>query len=195
MKLNSAGASTLSAEEQRNLYSYIGSTDPLFSGGFVNTFNIKCFEVVVNFIFNLKMYSRVAPSYSPTNFDRGMNTNRDILNRWSPTNTNTNFPVLMTDSKRKAEYTQYSEYPLYQMLDTWVKRSDHVRLQSLRFGYKIPESVLRTLNIASATVALEGRNLFVFGANYDNFMDPETMSNQFAQPIPKSFTFSLNVNF
>ena len=195
LKLNSAGASTLSAEEQRNLYSYIGSTDPLFSGGFVNTFNIKRFEVVVNFIFNLKMYSRVAPSYSPTNFDRGMNTNRDILNRWSPTNTNTNFPVLMTDSKRKAEYTQYSEYPLYQMLDTWVKRSDHVRLQSLRFGYKIPESVLRTLNIASATVALEGRNLFVFGANYDNFMDPETMSNQFAQPIPKSFTFSLNVNF
>lgn len=33
LKLNSAGASTLSAEEQRNLYSYIGSTDPLFSGG------------------------------------------------------------------------------------------------------------------------------------------------------------------
>lgn len=66
LKLNSAGASTLSAEEQRNLYSYIGSSDPLFSGGFVNTFNIKRFEVVVNFIFNLKMYSRVAPSYTLT---------------------------------------------------------------------------------------------------------------------------------
>ena len=63
MKLNSAGASTLSAEEQRNLYSYIGSSDPLFSGGFVNTFNIKRFEVVVNFIFNLKLYSRVGNEY------------------------------------------------------------------------------------------------------------------------------------
>lgn len=195
LKLNNAGASTLSAEEQRNLYSYIGSMDPLFSGGFVNTFNIKRFEVVVNFIFNLKMYARVSPSYSPASFDRGMNTNRDILDRWTPTNTNGTFPVLMTDQKRKAEYVQYSEYPLYQMMDTWVKRADHVRLQNLRVGYKLPETILRPLNIASATVAIEGRNLFVFGADYNNFMDPETMSNQFAQPIPKSFTFNLSVNF
>ena len=54
---------------------------------------------------------------------------------------------------------------------------------------------MHILGIRSATVALEGRNLFVFGANYKNFLDPETMSNQFAQPIPKSFTFSLNMNF
>lgn len=195
LKLNNAGASTLSAEEQRNLYSYIGSTDPLFSGGFVNTFNIKRFEVVVNFIFNLKMYSRVSPSYSLARYDRGMNTNRDILNRWTPTNTNTNLPALLSDKKRQAEYSHYDLFPTYQMMDTWVKRSDHVRLQNLRVGYKLPETLLHTLGISSATVALEGRNLFVFGANYKNFLDPETMSNEFAQPIPKSFTFSLNVNF
>ena len=195
LKLNSAGASTLSAEEQRNLYSYIGSSDPLFSGGFVNTFNIKRFEVVVNFIFNLKMYSRVSPSYSLTQFDRGMNTNRDILNRWTPTNTNTNLPALLSDTKRKAEYSNYDLFTTYQMMDTWVKRSDHVRLQNIRVGYKLPETFIHTLGIRSATVALEGRNLFVFGANYKNFLDPETMSNQFAQPIPKSFTFSLNMNF
>lgn len=195
LKLNSAGASTLSAEEQRNLYSYIGSSDPLFSGGFVNTFNIKRFEVVVNFIFNLKMYSRVAPSYTLTSFDRGMNTNRDILNRWTPTNTNTDFPALLSDTKRTAEYSHYDIFSTYQMMDTWVKRSDHVRLQNIRVGYKLPETLMHTLGIRSATVALEGRNLFVFGANYKNFLDPETMSNQFAQPIPKSFTFSLNMNF
>ena len=75
------------------------------------------------------------------------------------------------------------------MMDTWVKRSDHVRLQNIRVGYKLPETLMHTLGIRSATVALEGRNLFVFGANYKNFLDPETMSNQFAQPIPKSFTY------
>ncbi len=195
LKLNSAGASTLSAAEQRDLYSYIGSTDPLFSGGFSNTFNIKRFEIGVNFIFNFKMYTRVTPSYSPTNFDRGMNTNRDILDRWTPGNTNTVFPVLMDDSKRRAEYIQYSEFPLYSMMDTWVKRADHVRLQNLRVGYKIPELWTNRLGIANATVAIEGRNLFVFGADYKNYLDPETMGNQFAQPIPRSFTFNLNVNF
>lgn len=195
LKLNSAGASTLSAAEQRDLYSYIGSSDPLFSGGLSNTFNIKRFEIGINFIFNLKMYTRVTPSYSPTNFDRGMNANRDILNRWTPENTNTIFPVLMDDSKRRAEYVQYSEFPLYSMMDTWVKRADHVRLQNVRVGYKIPELWTRTLGIANATVAIEGRNLFVFGADYTNYLDPETMGNQFAQPIPRSFTFNLNVNF
>ena len=45
------------------------------------------------------------------------------------------------------------------------------------------------------TVALEARNLWVFGSSYRNFLDPETMGNPFAQPIPKSYTFSLNVKF
>ncbi len=195
LKLNSAGGSTLTAAEQRDLYEYIGSVDPLYTGGLTNTFTYRGFELSFNFIFNLKMYSRTTPSYSPTNFDRGMNTNRDILNRWSPTNTGSQFPVLMTDSKRKSEYIRYSEFGLYGEMDTWVKRADHVRLQNLRFAYNLPKSVIEKLKMQNVTVALEARNLFVFGANYDNYLDPETMSNQFAQPIPKTFTFSLNLNF
>ena len=195
LKLNSAGASTLTAAEQRDLYSYIGSTDPLFSGGFTNTFTFKNWELSANFVFNLKMYARVTPSYSPTNFDRGMNTNRDILNRWSPENKNTIFPALMTSSDRPAEYIQYSEFGLYNMLDTWVSRCDHVRLQNLRLAYRLPKKALSKLKVENITVAGEARNLFVFGANYKNFLDPETMGNPFAQPIPRQFSFNLNVTF
>lgn len=193
-KLNSAGASTLTAEEQRNLYSYIGSTDPVFTGGLMNTFTIKRFEIGINFIFNLKMFVATTPSYSPTDYDRGMNSNQDILNRWSTTNTNAIFPVLMTSDKRSAEYIQYSEYGLYSKLDTWVKRADHVRLQNVRLAYNLPESITKKLLMQSLTVAFEARNLLVFGS-YDNYLDPETMSNQFAQPIPRSFSFSLNATF
>jgi hypothetical protein len=35
----------------------------------------------------------------------------------------------------------------------------------------------------------------VFGSNYDNYLDPETMGNQMAQPIQKSITFNLNIDF
>lgn len=195
LKLNAAGASTLSAAEQRDLYSYIGSSDPLFTGGLTNTFSYKRFELGINFIFNLKMYVQTTPSYSPTNFDRGMNTNADILNRWTPTNTNTIFPVLMTSDKRQAEYIRYSEYGLYSQLDTWVKRADHIRLQNVRFAYKIPEWIVKKASMEAVTVAVEARNLLVFGSNYKNYLDPETMGNQFAQPIPKTFSFSLNVTF
>ena len=195
LKLNSAGASTLTAEEQRDLYSYIGSTDPLFSGGLMNTFTYKNWELSLNFIFNLKSFVRCTPSYSPANYDRGMNSNRDILDRWTPTNTNTSFPVLMNSTDRPAEYIQYAEYSLYSSLDTWVKRNDHVRLQNVRLAYTLPSEITKKASIERVTVGLEARNLLVFGADYTNYLDPETMGNEFAQPIPRSFSFNLNVTF
>lgn len=196
LKLNSAGASTLTPEEQRNLYKYIGSGDPLITGGFINNFTYRDFDLSVNFAFNLLMHTRIQPSYSMTWFDRGMNVNRDILDRWTPSNTGSSLPALMPESTpRKAEYTQYAEFNIYSMMDTWVRRSDHVRLQSVRLGYNIPPAIVSKIGLTTATVAFEARNLLVFGSSYRNFLDPETMGNQFAQPIPKSYTFSLNVKF
>lgn len=110
-KLNNAGASTLTAEEQRNLYSYMGSTDPKVSGGFTNTFKYKRVTLSVNCIFNFGMYVQTQPSYNPANYDRGLNTNRDILDRWTPGNTETNLPKLMTQSDgHPGEYIRYSEF-------------------------------------------------------------------------------------
>ena len=194
-KLNGAGASSLSAAEQRDLYTYVGSADPRFSGGFTNTFDYRNFQLSVNMIFNLKAFVRTQPSYSPTNFDRGLNTNRDILDRWTPQNTGASLPKLMTPDERPIEYTHFSEFATYSMMDTWVKETSFLRVQSIRFGYRLPEKFLKKLNLSSASVSVEGRNLFVVGANYDNYLDPETMGNPYAQPIPKMVTFGLNLNF
>ena len=65
----------------------------------------------------------------------------------------------------------------------------------LRLGYRIPKRVLEPLGITSASLSLEGRNLFVMASDYDNYLDPETMGNPYAQPITQSFIFGLNVNF
>lgn len=195
LQLNRFGASTLTAEEQRNLYTYMGSTDPKVSGGFINNFEYKNWQLNINFIFNLGMKVRVTPSYSPTNFDRGLNTNRDILNRWTADNTNTVYPKLMVSSERPAEYIQYSEYNLYNYLDLWVRNCSYMRLQSLRLGYKLPSEWLKPIGIASASLSLEGRNLFVIAGDYENYLDPETMGNPYAQPVAKSIIFGLNINF
>ena len=195
-KLNRFGASTLSAEEQRNLYAYMGTTDPKCSGGFINTFEWGDWILNANFIFNLGMKVRVQPSYSPTYFDRGLNTNHDILNRWTTTNTNSNMPALMVNTAARAnEYTHYSEYNTYSMLDMWVRSCNYVRLQSLRLGYSLPKKFLSRVGVSSASLSLEGRNLFVMASDYNNYLDPETMGNPFAQPITRSFIFGLNINF
>lgn len=195
LKLNAAGASTLTAAEQRDLYTYMGSGDPLWTGGFINNFYYRDFDLSVNLAFNLDMYTRVQPSYNSVWFDRGMNTNRDILNRWTPANTSSTLPALMPEGYRNDERTQYGEFTLYSMLDTWVKRCDYFRLQSVILGYNIPTPVVARMGLSSVRVAFEARNLAAFGSSYHNFLDPETMGNPFAQPIPKSYTFNLQVKF
>lgn len=195
-RLNRFGASTLSAKEQRDLYVYAGNTEPECSGGFINTFEWKNWQLNVNFMFNLGMKVRVQPSYSPTYYDRGLNTNRDILNRWTSSNSATTLPGLMVNTAERAnEYTHFSEYNTYSMLDTWVRSQNYCRLQSLRLGYRIPKSLLAPVGITSASVSLEGRNLMVIASDYDNYLDPETMGNPYAQPITRSFIFGLSVNF
>jgi len=195
-QLNKFGASTLTAEEQRNLYTYMGSEDPVCSGGLINNFEYKNWQLGVNLIFNLGMKVRVQPSYSPTYYDRGLNTNHDILNRWTTTNTATGQPALLVNSvARGSEYTHFSEYNTYSMLDTWVKSCSYWRLQSVRLGYKLPKEWLQHVGVSSASVSLEGRNLLVLATDYHNFLDPETMGNPYAQPITKSFIFGFNLNF
>ena len=196
LKLNRYGASQLTAEEQRAQYTYMGTTDPKCSGGLINNLEYKNWQLGINFMFNLGMKVRVQPSYSPTYFDRGLNTNRDILNRWTAANPNGTLAALMVSSaQRVAEYTRYAEYNTYSMLDIWVRNNSYCRLQSLRLGYKLPKAWLAKLGISSASLSLEGRNLLVVASNYDNYLDPETMGNPFAQPVAKSYIFGLNINF
>ena len=188
--------SDVTPAEERSFYSYIGSQDTPYTGGLINTFSYKNWELTANLSFNLGGYVRTTPSYNFINFDRGQNVNSDILDRWTPENTDGRLPALITSEKRADEYYWYDQKSeIYKNLDIWVKKLNYFRLQNLRLGYRLPEKMTKFLGMGSASVAIEGRNLLVFGSSYKNFLDPESMYNTYAPPIPKSITFSLNLNF
>ncbi len=188
--------SDVTPAEERSFYSYIGSQDTPYTGGLINTFSYKNWELTANLSFNLGGYVRTTPSYNFINFDRGQNVNSDILDRWTPENTDGRLPALITSEKRADEYYWYDQKSeIYKNLDIWVKKLNYFRLQNLRLGYRLPEKMTKSLGMGSASVAIEGRNLLVFGSSYRNFLDPESMYNPYAPPIPKSITFSLNLNF
>ena len=188
--------SDVTPAEERSFYSYIGSQDTPYTGGLINTFSYKNWELTANLSFNLGGYVRTTPSYNFINFDRGQNVNSDILDRWTPENTDGRLPALITSEKRADEYYWYDQKSeIYKNLDIWVKKLNYFRLQNLRLGYRLPEKMIKSLGMGSASVAIEGRNLLVFGSSYKNFLDPESMYNLYAPPIPKSITFSLNLNF
>ena len=170
--------SDVTPAEERSFYSYIGSQDTPYTGGLINTFSYKNWELTANLSFNLGGYVRTTPSYNFINFDRGQNVNSDILDRWTPENTDGRLPALITSEKRADEYYWYDQKSeIYKNLDIWVKKLNYFRLQNLRLGYRLPEKMTKSLGMGSASVAIEGRNLLVFGSSYKNFLDPESMYN------------------
>ena len=189
------GTTQLTPQEWRDLYTYAGTSDCPYTGGFNNTFTYKAFELGVNFSFDFGGKVRTQPTYSIVEFDRGRNGNRDVLNRWTPENNTSTLPAII-DPNDYDENGFYSYFPeAYRYMDIWVKNLNYVRLQNIRLGYTLPTNVMRFLGMSSATVAVEGRNLIVFGSSYKNFLDPESMSNPYSTPVPKSVTVSLSLNF
>lgn len=189
----SIGAST---EEIRNFYRYAGTTDAPYTGGLMNTFNYRGWELNVNFSYTLGAHVQTTPSYLVSDLDPGINMNRDVLNRWTPANKNGSLPALATYNTNPADYYLFStRRDIYKSLDIWTRRLSYVRLQNVRLAYRLPSQWLQSLHIGSATVGIEGRNLLVFGSSYKNYMDPESMSNLYSTPVPKSVTFNLSLNF
>lgn len=183
------------ADQERELYSYIGTSDAPYTGGLMNTFNYRNWELNLNFSYNLGAYVKTTPSYH-MEVDPARNLNKDILDRWTLKNKDGKFPALATPRTNPADYRAFTEKRnLYNSLDIWVKKLSYVRLQNIRLAYHVPSEWLHKVNIGGATVGLEARNLFVFGTSYKNYMDPESMGNLYSTPLPKSVTFNLSLNF
>ena len=81
------------------------------------------------------------------------------------------------------------------ILNRWTTENRSSKLQNIRLAYTLPQEWLHKFNVKGATIGLEGRNLFVFGSSYKNYLDPESMGNLYSTPVAKSVTFNLNLNF
>jgi len=193
----------LSDSQIRGLYTYMGSTDPMLSGGFINNFKYKGISLNISMSFNIKQWVKETPFYSMTQFDRGYNTTNRINDIWSANNTTGKYPAIVGATSYNE--TRNDEYywmtgdgmPInaFRDLDIWYKEVSFIRVNSIRLGYDLPSSILNKLGVSSAKLSVEARNPFVFGTNFNGFFDPESYGNIYAQPIPKSISVGLNVTF
>ncbi|MGL5637035.1 MAG: SusC/RagA family TonB-linked outer membrane protein [Bacteroidales bacterium] len=191
----------LSHQEFRDLYTYMGDGDPKFTGGLVNKFRYKDFDLAISASFSLKQMVRETPFYDPVELDRGMNYPNKAMQIWTPDNPNGKYPALLGYSTTGGDANLiYQWYGMdaaksYRNYDIWFKEISYLRINSIRLGYTLPQSILKDKFISSARFSFEARNPFVFGTSYKGFFDPETYGNIYAQPIPKSFSVGVNMTF
>ena len=127
-------SSDVTAAEERTFYSYIGSSDAPYTGGLINTFSYKNWELNVNFSLTFGGYVRTQPSYDIINPDYGKNYNADVLNRWTPENPNAELPAFMLSASNPEEYSWYDSKTNWRYFDICLKKLNYVRLQNLRLG-------------------------------------------------------------
>ncbi len=196
--------SELTAEESRDLFSYAGDRDPKFTGGIINTFKIKNWDFTISAAFNLKQTVMRSPSYNSALVDPGRNYSKDLLNIWTPINTDATLPGITgndpydgTDNWMLTKWFDFGGAPInyFNYLDIWAKDISYIRISSMRLGYTLPKAVLERLRLDNARFTVEGRNLLVFGTNYNGYFDPETYGNIYAQPIQRSVSLGLNLTF
>lgn len=184
-------ASVLSATADKVV---LGNTAPTYFGGIDNTFNYKGFDLNVFFTFSggNKVFN-VTRQESLMN--QSFNNNgSEILNRWTPTNTNTVTP--------KVVYGQNLFINLNGNASSrFLESGKFIRAQNIGLGYTLPLSITERLKLNKVRLYAQVQNAFWIGpySGLDPELNISNTSNQQVgvdyntNPTVRNITFGLNI--
>lgn len=194
-------ADNLTAEEKKdptNFMVYAGKIDPDFTGGISMGFRYKDLSL------NTSLYLRVGgktflqsayqSTYLPSEFE---NLTNELVNRWTPENTNSSLPGL-PDINVKSQQLPNGEYAtVYQMYNYSTDRiasTTSLACNNLGLSYSVPYKwVKRHLRLQSLSIGASVTNLFIIHTGDFKGRDPEVAMGQ--QPRTRSLSLNLNVAF
>ncbi len=176
---------------------YVGRTAPAYFGGFNQSLRYKQFSVDVQASYYLGykvMKQDINPSFYPTGdaYDGFLQTSKALVNRWRKPGDEafTNVPGL-------ANYNTTS-INRYMNSTANVIDGDHIRLQMVSLGYRLPNTLLTRLKVVkSLTVHGSVNNLGIIWRKNKEHIDPEYMfAGSYTSWAPtKNYSFNLNVTF
>jgi TonB-dependent starch-binding outer membrane protein SusC len=171
----------------------LGNALPSFTGGFDNTVTFGGFDFRMFFQFSqgntILNYTRF--------FSEGMNgvfgQTQGVLNRWTPTNTNTNVPRAVWGDPNGNR----------RVSNRFLEDGSYIRLKTVSLGYNVPKTVVKKLRLEKLRVYVQGANLWT-ATNYSG-LDPEVntfgvsniaLGTDFLTfPQPRTYTVGLNIGF
>ncbi|WP_100076439.1 SusC/RagA family TonB-linked outer membrane protein [Chryseobacterium camelliae] len=160
---------------------------PKFTGGFGVNADYKGWFADVLFSYQAGGY-QYDNIYSylmdPSALGQGMNFAGDILNSWTPNNTNTNIPSI-----------QANNIGLEGSSDRFLFKTDYIRLKNVTFGYNFNKDLLRGLPITSLKVFVQGENLATWTEWKGYDPEPIIPYSQGVYPNPRVVSVGLNVQF
>ncbi|WP_366186040.1 TonB-dependent receptor [Flavobacterium ovatum] len=184
------GSGTITTTDRK----IIGDPNPDWNMGITNNFSYKNFDLNIFFqgsyggdIFNLTRAQL---------FRGSSNALKEVLNAWTPTNTNTDIPRVIADRR--------------EISSRFVEDGSYIRLKNIALGYNLPDNIIEKLGLENLRLSISAQNLLTF-SKYSG-LDPEvsyfgsgsgstgqantTKGFDFGNfPTVKSWNFSLSLKF
>lgn len=163
---------------------YTGSSSiPDLQGGLTNTFRYG--NIDLSFLVTFGLGGKILDgSYQELMGNSpGYAMHKDMLKRWTPTNTDTDVPILDYDINSN------------ETSDRWLTSMSFLNIRSLTVGYNLPEKWVSALHISDARLSMMVTNLHLFSARKG--LDPQqsfsgTTDDSYTPLRTTSVNFSMN---
>ncbi|MDP4209225.1 MAG: TonB-dependent receptor [Bacteroidota bacterium] len=160
---------------------WLGSDQPKFTGSLNLGLTYKSFDLsllavgmVRNAYNNSKFYTDFFQLWTGNHSTR-------LLNAWTPQNSNSDIPALtavnLNDEGRSSEY--------------FIEDGSYMKLKNIVIGYTLPKELAAKFKLRNMRVYVQGQDLFTI-TKYKG-ADPEGLG--YPYPLPRTFTFGLNLGF
>ena len=133
----------------------IGDPNSDFTFGITNNFTYKNFDL--NIFFQGAVGGDIYNLTAVQLFNGDSNGLTDVLNSWTPQNTDTDIPRAAIRGRERSS--------------RFVEDGSYVRLKNVAIGYTLPNRLLENVGFSSARISISAQNLLTF-TNYSG-LDPE----------------------
>jgi hypothetical protein len=182
---------------------YMGKLNPDFTGGFNISFRYKMFSIFSNWYLQLGGKRFLTPAYAgitsssvglPTEYE---NLSTELLQRWTPGHTTTDFPglpssglpnFLLPDGK-----TYSNLYDLYNYSSARVVNASTLRVNAVNLSYTLPRRISDWVHAKMISASLGVSNAFDWVSKDYKGRDAEVATG--AQPRTRSYSLRCNVSF
>lgn len=158
---------------------------PVYQGGFGYDLEYKGFysSTLFTFVKDVWRFDFDESSlYNPANISQFV-VSEDLLNAWTPTNTNTNVPALGASNLG------------FTASDRFLRDASYLRMRNLQVGYRFSKNQLKGVFIKSLAFNLQAENLITVTKWRGFDAESNRTGDQVQYPTPKIFTFGIDLKF
>ncbi len=187
----------LASTQEIDALEYMGSREPLYSGGITNTFNYKDFSLSFLIVYSGGNVIRMNDVYS-FYYQDVFNVSGEMVNRWQLPGDEqyTDVPAIL-DLAQQTELYQagYEVDFMYNNSNIRVVNGSYLKLRNVTLGWNFVPKNAAEKTIKNFQVQLQGQNLFTLADKELNGKDPEVLIQGSSLPLVATYTLGLKASF